>query len=169
MALVSADEMENARNEAKERYIRYVFVYSADRTRYGRLIEDLENSYTQGDNKYPKMLMRAFNLLIYWKCTTTQEPLNPPPMNGDGLSFITTDGEKHSTRSKRTKPPIKQIQCFRCKSMGHYAGDCTGIRKDGNTEEGKTMLLARFQQGNLNPYSIFVRTQIRVVEPYQNC
>lgn len=61
-----------AQDKARDMSMGAAFILGADRSRYGKLIEDLENSYTQGDDKYPKNLTDAYKLLINWK----QDPRN---------------------------------------------------------------------------------------------
>ena len=39
----------------------------ADRSRFGKIIEDLENSHLLGDDVYPKTINDAYNLLCHWK------------------------------------------------------------------------------------------------------
>ncbi len=63
------------------------FLLGADCARYGRLIEILENDYLQGQNKYPRTVTTAYNLLSNWK----QDPCNSMRVLGqvnDGVSFI---------------------------------------------------------------------------------
>jgi hypothetical protein len=63
----SPDELAVATRRAKERYLAVAFVLGSDRVRYGRLIEDLENSFIQGNDKYPTEVTEAYNLLLHWK------------------------------------------------------------------------------------------------------
>jgi hypothetical protein len=53
--------------EANERSIAVAFINKADKTRYGRLIEDLRNNYLMGQDNYPKNLNQAYNLLVNWQ------------------------------------------------------------------------------------------------------
>ena len=54
------------------RYLAVAFLLGADRSRYGRLIEDLENDFLQGRNNFPTTLTGAYSLLTNWK----QDPRN---------------------------------------------------------------------------------------------
>ena len=51
------------RTEAREQYFASAFIMGADRSRFGKLIEDLENSHLLGDDIYPKTMNDAYNLL----------------------------------------------------------------------------------------------------------
>ena len=50
----TATQKENARIEAQEWYYGLSFLMGADRVRFGRYLEDLENDFTQGVDRYPK-------------------------------------------------------------------------------------------------------------------
>ena len=48
-------------------FIAYLFVFGADKIRFGKLLEDIENAFTQGDDKFPADLTHAYKLLKNWK------------------------------------------------------------------------------------------------------
>ena len=50
----TATQKENARIEAQEWYYGLAFLMGADRVRFGRYLEDSENDFTQGVDRYPK-------------------------------------------------------------------------------------------------------------------
>ena len=43
------------KNEAREQYLAAAFIMGADRSRFGKLIKDLENSHLLGDDAYPRL------------------------------------------------------------------------------------------------------------------
>lgn len=52
---------------------------------------ELENDILKGNDKYPKMMMAVYKLLVNWK----QEPRNMMGSgSGDGLAFTTNAGEE---------------------------------------------------------------------------
>ena len=123
--------------KAKDRYLAMCFILGADRTRYGRLIENMENSFLQGQDTYPKTVNNAYNLIANWK----QDPRNLMRAIGsinDGITFTTTTeanddattlttsssigkGDKGKNKGKQSKSHIK---CFKCNTMGHYSNEC---------------------------------------------
>ncbi|KAL7559814.1 hypothetical protein ACA910_003978 [Epithemia clementina (nom. ined.)] len=140
--------------EARDWYLAFAFLAGADRTRYGRLLENLENDFLQGQDRYPKTVTAAYNLLVNWK----QDPRNLIRMGGpvnDGVSFAvadtdddvsTTTGTAHTTQSsgrgsasgqgggrgghgghggRGGRSNLSHVQCFWCKQYGHYASNCT--------------------------------------------
>ena len=57
----------------------------ADRVRFGRYLEDLENDFTQVVDRYPKSRVDAHHVLANWK----QDPRNLVRLTGgnDGIQF----------------------------------------------------------------------------------
>ena len=78
-------QKENARLEAQEWYYGLAFLMGADRVRFGRYLEDLENDFTQGVDRYPKSRVDAHHVLANWK----QDPRNLVRLTGgnDGVQF----------------------------------------------------------------------------------
>ena len=78
--------------DAQNRYLAVALMLGSDKARFGRLLENLENDYLQGQNNYPTSITAAYNLLTNWK----QDPRNlihtSGPVN-DGVSFTNVDGE----------------------------------------------------------------------------
>ena len=71
-----------------------VFIYDTDWTRYDKLVEDLENNFTQGQDNYPKTLTTAFNLFLYWKNSEVNPQESLLERGGDGVAFETTNEKK---------------------------------------------------------------------------
>ena len=84
-ATATATQKENARIEAQEWYYGLAFLMGADRVRFGRYLEDLENDFTQGIDQYPKSRVDAHQVLANWK----QDPQNLVRLTGsnDGVQF----------------------------------------------------------------------------------
>ena len=61
----TASNKRNAKKEAKEAYMAMAFISGSNRINYGRLIEELENSYLKGnENEYVKTVTDAYNMLL---------------------------------------------------------------------------------------------------------
>ena len=84
-ATATATQKENTRIEAQEWYYGLAFLMGADRVRFGRYLEDLENDFTQGVDRYPKSRVDAHHVLANWK----QDPRNLVRLTGgnDGVQF----------------------------------------------------------------------------------
>jgi hypothetical protein len=45
----------------QDQYLAVAFLLRADKSRYGKLVENLENDHTQGQDRYPKSLTAAYS------------------------------------------------------------------------------------------------------------
>jgi hypothetical protein len=96
--------------------IAYGILVRADRGRYGKLIEEVENAYLKR-NDYLRTPTKAYNLLVNYqnysanKRTGTQEGL-------DQVAFITDENKL------KTGKEFPHIKCFKGGKMGHYKSDC---------------------------------------------
>jgi hypothetical protein len=134
-ARANDSEREVAVVKARDTTIACAFILGVDKSRFGKLKEDLENAYTQGDDKYPKDLTDAYKLLTNWK----QDPRSHIQMvrRNEGTSDVTFTNiegghdvaeQLSFTNLGRNNPDISSIRCYNCQQMGHYAGDCTNER-----------------------------------------
>jgi hypothetical protein len=92
-AMTEQDEKDEIKKDAQDQYLAVAFLLGSGRSRYGRLIEDLENDYLQGQNNYPKTVTALYNLITNWK----QDPRNSMRLHGassDGVAFTTVNDEK---------------------------------------------------------------------------
>jgi siderophore synthetase component len=97
----TAEQLLAAEKYTKEQYLACAFLMGLDRHGYGKLIEDLENDFTQRRNNYPKTLVDAYNLLVHWK----QDPWNLMRVlgtNNDGVAFANVDADEASSLSTLT-------------------------------------------------------------------
>ena len=116
-AITSEAAMTNAEKLAKEKYLACAFILGSDKTRYGKLVEDLENAFTQGDDKFPKDMVSAYNLLVNWK----QNPQNYVRIvdgSSDGAMFVTDAADDEAENNAFTG------KCWICKKPGHRKNQC---------------------------------------------
>jgi hypothetical protein len=73
-AIASDAIIADAKQSAKEKYLSCVVILGANKTHCGRLLEDLENSFMQGIDKFLKMMMKAYNILVNWKQNSQNYP-----------------------------------------------------------------------------------------------
>jgi hypothetical protein len=118
--------MVDAERLAKEQYLACAFILGADKTRYGRMLEDLKNSFTQGVDKYPKNMTDAYNLLVNWK-QNPQNYLRVVDSTYDGAMFL-TEGNDGKTNAEFTG------KCWICKEVGHRKNDCPMRAKAATSE-----------------------------------
>jgi hypothetical protein len=63
----SAGVKQAASAKAKYKCIAVAFLSSVDKTRYGKLLEDLYNDCTKGAEHYPDSITKAYNLVVNYK------------------------------------------------------------------------------------------------------
>ena len=106
---MSETNKKEVEKEAQGRYLAVAFVLGGDRQRYGRLIENMENDYLQGQNNYPSTITTAYNLLTNWK----QDPRNLVrtigPVN-DGVSFANIAVVRKATMLMNVKNSVSLVR-----------------------------------------------------------
>jgi hypothetical protein len=104
---------------AMDKYLAVTYIAAYNKTRYGKLLEDLENDFTKGTNNYPVNVTSAYNLVINYKnylkagCHLINDT--------QGVSFANV-GKRQVDRSKE--------KCYSCNALGLYANDCTEENTD---------------------------------------
>ena len=134
---INVDNATEAQEEAAEIqgiewYLALAFLMGSDRSRFGRLLEKLENDFTAGHDNYPKTLTDAYNMLLEWK----DDPRLLMRMAGnDGISFTTTSdetSEEQNTESEKThatEPEVTHTNTTLGKGGGgRFGGGRTGGR-----------------------------------------
>ena len=115
-ANMTDEEEKQMKEKATGRSTAMAFLLGCDRSRYGRLIEDLENDFLHGrDRHYPNTIGEAYDLLTYWK----QERSAWRAPTADGVAFANVDGKAKSPRAGKG-----HITCWVCDQKGHYASEC---------------------------------------------
>ena len=71
------------------------FVINSDLKQYGRLIEELENDYTKGNDNYPRNMVKAYQLLNEYRQCNPRASLP----ESSGVSFLQQGTNKFSQQT----------------------------------------------------------------------
>jgi hypothetical protein len=108
------------KEEAQDKLLARILLMGADKRRYGALVEEFNNSYVAGIDKYPKSLEATLKLLSNY-----QDSKAGLVKRGDG----TEDGRLTASFAQKGKKDLSKIQCHACKEYGHYANKCPNREK----------------------------------------
>jgi hypothetical protein len=120
-------QYQQARERILDKKIAYILLVRADRNRFGKLIEEVKNSYLKGNNDYPTTPTEAYNLLVYFKNYNSNKR-GVPDGGLDQVAFM-SEGKKLRTDGK-----FPHIKCFRWGKFGHYKSDCSEKEKEKSTK-----------------------------------
>jgi hypothetical protein len=107
------DKIVNAKKAAQEKYLAVAFLLGSDCNQYRTLIKNLENKYTRGQDRYPKMVTLAYSLLTNWKQDARNFMCMIGPAN-NAVAFANIDGNNdddlaiNTNGQKGQHPPKKK-------------------------------------------------------------
>ena len=126
---VTEEYRTDALSLSRDETIAYLFLFCADKIIFGKLLEDIENAFTQGDDNFPTDLTHAYKLLTNWKQYVP--PRGRRSDTGD-ISFANIGANGVGITKQMSFTNIggdnSKIQCYNLQQMGHYANDCTNNR-----------------------------------------
>jgi hypothetical protein len=156
---LDASQTATLRTEVKDRYLATAFLLGAERSKYGKLVENLENDFLQGHDNYPKTLDHTYKLLANWK----HDPRNLVRVIGpgnDGVSFNTDGTESEVSLANQGQRgnggrDKSQVTCHKCGKKGHYAneGKCKAVeetKQEPAQESAATMLMHGVDDGEFD-------------------
>jgi hypothetical protein len=118
-ATATTEQKIEASQIARDKHLAVAYIATSDKTRYGKLLEDLENDFSKGTNNYPVNVTSTYNLVVNYKnyLKTGGHLINYT----EGVSFANV-GRRQVDRSK--------VKCYNCNVLGHYANECTEEKAD---------------------------------------
>ena len=110
-------------------------------------MQNFENSYIEGSDRYPKTLNDAYNILVKYKMDPRSINRIMDEIDSNGVAFM-QDGEDGSGENedaqnedkgmtfaqapKHAPSTYKGVKCFGCGGMGHFDRDCPNKEKEAN-------------------------------------
>ena len=148
-AALSEAEQLHVKQKSRDLYLGTAFILMSDRRRTSPLIDHLQNQFleksggnAQNDESWPKSLVDAYHRVLNWRGLSKARQ---PVVGGGRVAFTLTgddddnvdDGTVNATRGGPRKDK-SQVQCWHCKTMGHYSNECLKKKKDEeeNAEAG---------------------------------
>jgi hypothetical protein len=68
-ATATDEETLKAINVGKEKYLTMSLIRASDKSRYSRLVYNLQDQFTMGYNKYPTNMAAAYHLIMNYRVT----------------------------------------------------------------------------------------------------
>ena len=103
---------------AQDIYLSCAFVINYNLKRYGRLIEELENNYTKGNDNYPRNMVKAYQFLNEHKQWNPRVTLT----ESSGVAFSQQGNNNKS--AQRTSEWKKKATCHNCGQKEHIRPEC---------------------------------------------
>jgi hypothetical protein len=118
-ALTSQVEITDVQTLTQEVVEATMYLDSANKTRYGNLMKDLENDYLKDRDNFPRDIVGTQNLLLNYKGAEVPNPGRTQSSN-DGVLFA----QQTSTKPKPTRDGRMHagIICRDCNEAGHFQG-----------------------------------------------
>jgi hypothetical protein len=112
---------------ARVKYLAVTYISVADKTRHGRLFEDLESDFTKGSSNCSVSITSAYNVVINYKNNLKA-----------GIRLI-NDTEGVSCANVENKQVDRsKVKCYNFNILVHYANECTeekNEKADGRWQE----------------------------------
>jgi hypothetical protein len=114
-------------------YLATMSIHQSDRRCYGKLSEDLENTFTKGHDDYPENLVSAYHLINEFKCWQPKQSIP----DSSGVPFAQTKSKGKGKRDTNAKNDSwqKKATCHHCNEVGHIPPNCPKLKDNEDTQD----------------------------------
>lgn len=114
-----------------------MFIAGADKKRYGKVADELNNQFLSGQDNYPKNVEAAMNMLSHRM--DSDNKTKDKDDHDDDVSEVSEDGThatSFSQTSSSSRKSKKHVTCNICGGKGHYATECPSKGYDSDSSTG---------------------------------
>jgi hypothetical protein len=115
------------KKKARDQLLSMIFLAGADKTRYGKLVESLNNSYLTKTDNYPLDDDSTVTLLSHYQDHKAR-----------GIQVNDNDGGVEASFAQVRRK--SRIRCYKCNELGHVAQNCP-------LNQGRTTARSHLQRG----------------------
>jgi len=109
-----------------------MFLHQSDRRQCGKLLEELEDDFTKGNDDYPDTLIKAYHLLSEYK---HYQPKFVPTDSSSSVAFVQKTKSMSRTSEKvKDDSWILKATCYECGKIGHIRPQCP-LLQDGDDKQ----------------------------------
>jgi hypothetical protein len=125
-------------NEVKEEFVAKYLLLNSDPKRYAGLIASIQNDFISGQDKYPKTLIKAYDMIVNY---VNAHKLGGVDLQEQGMSFYQDDDNEHQRRGRgcgipRRGPGRGPGQgCGSCGPGRHQCCGTPGTQTEDNEED----------------------------------
>jgi len=128
-AALTAANQQAVQTASSKLYLAIMFIYQSSRRCYGKLGEELKNSFTKGNDDCPNKLISAYHLINEYK---SWQPKSAIP-ESSGVAFAQKKGKDTEPKNKDDSWQ-KKATCHNCGKIGHIRPNCPSLKEDSGTE-----------------------------------
>lgn len=123
------DDTADAARVARDKFMAAHFLGGANRQRYGKLLDELNNSYLAKKDNYPATLEAAYKLLCHFQ---------DHKLNGKDGYNNSSESSGVNLAQVKYKKKLEKMRCFKCNELGHLSRNCpTNHQNNNQVEESK--------------------------------
>ena len=143
------------KTEAYNKLLAFAFMMGADQTKCGKLVEDLNNKFALGEDKFPEDVKKAVSMIIKYKNRGNNPNVGKPKNNGnnnnnnknDVNNNNNVDGQSiFANYNKNNEDNDGKIYCYACGKAGYTKKNCPDCNNKNPNANGNNKKKVNFAQ-----------------------